>query len=59
MEWNKRTTQDNTEDSEQGALDGEVMNLELVDDRDNRTPSCKNEHPMPVPEKESCKYGIP
>ena len=55
---NKRTTQDNTEDSEQGALDGEVMNLELVDDRDDSAPSCKHKHPMPAPEKRSCKYGI-
>lgn len=51
---NIRTTQDSTEDSEQGALDGHVMNLELVDDRDDCAPSGKHKHPMPAPEKCSC-----
>lgn len=58
MEWNIRTTQDSTKDSEQGALDGQVSNLELVNDRDDSAPSSKHKHPMPAPEKRSCKYGI-
>jgi hypothetical protein len=53
-----RTTQDSTEDSEQGALDGQVTNLELVDDRDEGAPTGKHNHPVPAPKKCSCEYGI-
>ena len=55
---NIRTTQDSTEDSEQGALDGHALNFELVDDRDDCAPGGKHNHPMPAPEKCSCEYGI-
>jgi hypothetical protein len=53
-----RTTQDSTEDSEQGALDGKVANLELVDDRDDSAPTSKHNHPVPASKKRSREYGI-
>ena len=58
MGSNIRTTQDSTEDSEQGALDGQVTDLELVDDSDDGAPTSKHNHPVPAPEKCSCEYGI-
>jgi len=39
-------------------LDGQVTNLEHIDDGDDGAPSGKHKHPMPAPEKCSCEYGI-
>ena len=48
MGSNVRTTQDGTEISEQGALDGQITDLELVNDGDDGAPTTKHNYPVPT-----------